>query len=34
MGQGPEKLGWEAAEQKQQVTEYARQVALTRNFRT
>jgi glycerol-3-phosphate dehydrogenase len=29
-----EKLGWDAAEQERQVAEYARQVALTRSFRT
>ena len=29
-----EKLGWDAAEQERQVTEYARQAALTRNFRS
>jgi glycerol-3-phosphate dehydrogenase len=28
-----EKLGWDAAEQERQVVEYARQVALTRNWR-
>ncbi len=29
-----ERLSWDAAEQEQQVAEYARQVALTRSFRT
>jgi glycerol-3-phosphate dehydrogenase len=28
-----EKLGWDAAEQERQITDYKREVALTRSFR-